>query len=787
MRTVISNKIYVYNASAALIGWCQEELTLVNPTYATMMRLGKQDTIKYKHIPENLNLYVSRRGLNGIDLILPFGVLYAIWRFIKDSPFEVNFNKNGQVIDQNMKITMPLFDYQEEAVEKMIEAGGGILEGACGCGKTQIGIEIAKRIGFNTLWLCHTGDLLSQTVGRIHKLYPNLPVGTITEGSVNMVKNGITVSTVQTLVNIDPYLYKDYFDVVITDECFPAGTKIITKNGEKNIEDIKCGDYVLSFNHKKQQTEYKKVTHLFVKTSSMLKQIKLNDIIVTATNNHPFYTTRGYVAAEDLRSGDYVLQSMQQSNYKNRCDKINVGSCKNERLYILQSSMCNIKQKETYLDFRIETSNGGKNENKKFNSSSISEKTSRNENQQSYGQFTSQGKNDSNKKTKWNVTFANKKSWRKWQCCALPGNVKSRTSKNGIENIYGISCFNPSNEGTETYLSHLLQDRYSNSEFDDSYRSRWTVSLWGEGEKERCKEKRILVWSRVESIQNFEQSNKKECERSCTVYNLEVEDNNNYFANNILVHNCHHLSGSPTLMKMHIKIVDAIPARYKFGLSATLTRTDTLIKSMYAYTGCNIRGDFAPTWKIAKDKTNTLTAKHIRVDLDTPWSYDCLLEDGTFSYPLLVEYLGQDKERNEAIADNVVKQAQKHPKQLVLCLRIEQCEVLNQMLQEKGINSVLLVGKVTKKKRQEILTQARDWQVVVATMAIAKEGLDVPELSCLHWAMVLSDKVATVQSAGRIERVSEGKPDPEIYDYVDINYPYCIGKWKKRVSFLKKR
>lgn len=464
MRTIISNKIIVIDPIPELIYWAQDNLIIENPTYSTMMRLGKEDTIARKHIPEKMKLYAE----SGFDLIFPFGVLYAIWPFISKGEYELRFNNNGDVISRDMKISMPLYPYQEKAVQDLLRARGGILEGSCGCGKTQIGIELAKRIGKNTLWLCHTGDLLTQTVKRIHQLYPELPVGTITEGSVNMVKNGITVSTVQTLVNVEPDIYRKAFDTVITDEV-------------------------------------------------------------------------------------------------------------------------------------------------------------------------------------------------------------------------------------------------------------------------------------------------------------------------------HHVSGSPTLSKMHVSILSKIAARYKYGLSATLTRADTLIKSMYAYVGCNPSGEFAPVTVIEKEKTKTLTAKHIRIDLDTPFSYDTLDESGMLDYPAMIDFLSANEKRNQDIVNNVVKTLEKHSKQLVLCQRIEQCEALHKMLLEKGVDSVLLVGKVTKKQRDAILSGHKNWNVIVATMALAKEGLDVPELSCLHWAMVVSDKVATIQSAGRIERVFEGKPAPEIYDYVDKNYPYCIGKWKKRVSFLRKR
>ena len=455
MRTVISNKIRVYNCSIELFFWCKDNLIITNPDWATLMRLGKEDTINRRNVPAELKLYSEYNG--GLDLELPFGTLQAIWPFIKDSEYELRFNDNGQVIDQSMKISMPLYDYQEEAVRKLLIAKGGVLQASAGSGKTQIGIDLIKRIGKNALWICGKTDLLNQTISRIHSLYPNIAVGKITDGEVKMVENGITVSTVQTLIHVDREIYAKKFDTVVVDEC---------------------------------------------------------------------------------------------------------------------------------------------------------------------------------------------------HACVVVGNIA---------------------------------------------------------------------------------------------------------------------------------------ARYKYGLTATPNRSDTMIKAMYAILGCNLKGEFAPVHIIEKDKTNTLTAKHIRFDLNTPFSYDSLDESGMLDYNGLIEFLGHNQDRNSAIVNNVIKVMDKHKKQLVLCMRKDQCETINNMLQEKGVKSVLLMGDVAKGKRKKILTGVTDWNVIVGTVSLVKEGLDVPELSCLHWAMVIGDKVATIQSAGRIERVFEGKPEPEIYDYVDVNYPYCIGKWKKRVAFLRKR
>ena len=464
MNTIISNKIYIKNASLDLFRYCESELVVTNPKWDTLMRLGKQEQISRYHIEPRMALYVQ----NGLDLVLPFGCLYAIWDMIKNSPYQLQLNQSNFIKNREETITQPLYDYQEEAVQKMVQAKGGILIGGCGSGKTNCGIEIIHRIGKNALWLTHTKDLLHQTVKRIKFLYPNTQVGTITEGKMDMVNNGITVSTIQTLVDINPDLYKNNFDTVVTDEC-------------------------------------------------------------------------------------------------------------------------------------------------------------------------------------------------------------------------------------------------------------------------------------------------------------------------------HHVANSPTLSKMFGKVISRIPARYKYGLTASDKRNDTLTKSMYATVGCNPQGEFEPTWRIDREDANTLTAKHEKVELDTPFNYCMLNDDGTFNFNNLVDYIAFNEERNKIICDKVQELTKENRKQLILCSRVDQCKLLNEMLQEKGVNSVLLIGKVSNKQRQAILNQSVDWQVIVATVSLAKEGLDVVDLDTLHLVSCLANKSDTVQSVGRIERVKEGKKEPIVYDYVDIKIPYLVSKWKKRVTWLRRR
>ena len=67
------------------------------------------------------------------------------------------------------------------------------------------------------------------------------------------------------------------------------------------------------------------------------------------------------------------------------------------------------------------------------------------------------------------------------------------------------------------------------------------------------------------------------------VYDLEVEDNHNYFAEGVLVHNCH--MGNAICFARFIKALDT---RYRLGLSATPKRKDCLEENTKIYTNKGI-------------------------------------------------------------------------------------------------------------------------------------------------------------------------------------------------------
>ena len=207
MIVTISNEITIENPSEELHQWCKKNLVIRNPVYEKKFRMK----LWLGNTPEKLWLY----KVDGDSLILPFGTLDSILPLLQGAEIQTDFPQPRRV---DYKYDVPLFDYQQPAVNTLVEARHGILESKAGSGKTQMGIALIGRLGVKTLWLTHTKELLEQSMERAEQYMDSSLFGTITDGKVNIGK-GITFATVQTLAKQDMTQYRNTWDCVVVDEC----------------------------------------------------------------------------------------------------------------------------------------------------------------------------------------------------------------------------------------------------------------------------------------------------------------------------------------------------------------------------------------------------------------------------------------------------------------------------------------------------------------------------------------------------------------------------------------
>ena len=254
----------------------------------------------------------------------------------------------------------------------------------------------------------------------------------------------------------------------------------------------------------------------------------------------------------------------------------------------------------------------------------------------------------------------------------------------------------------------------------------------------------------------------------------------------IVVDECHKCVGSPTQMMMFYRVLSALSARYRIGLTATPYRADGLERCMFALLGDIIHE--VPQSAVAG---NTVPVRVKFIDTGYKPDVDKITDgDGTLNYAKLISDITENKDRNAVIVGEIQRAAQ-NGGVLVLSDRLQHLDVMEKQLcavlpyrtARLGIAST----KAEKERRARILTDLNNGalNVVFATYKLAKEGLDVPNLRTVVFATPQKDKTTVIQSAGRVARKADGKDFGMVIDFSDA-FGLLYGYEKKRRGYYKK-
>jgi superfamily II DNA or RNA helicase len=269
-----------------------------------------------------------------------------------------------------------------------------------------------------------------------------------------------------------------------------------------------------------------------------------------------------------------------------------------------------------------------------------------------------------------------------------------------------------------------------------------------------------------------------------TMCNLDLSQYKDYW-DVIIVDECHRVAGTPTAVSQFSKVLNSLAARHKYGLSATVHRSDGLIQSTFALLGDVIYT--VPTEAVA-DKIMKVGICPVPTGIGI--SRGCLNPDGTLNYAKLISYLTESDGRNRLIVENIV--GNRDNPSLVLSDRLGHLETLMAMLPaDMQEYAVMVSGKMTTKKskaeREQAIADMRSGakKYLFATYSLCKEGLDIPRLERLYMATPQKDYAVITQAVGRIARTSKEKEDPVVYDFVD-DIQYLVKAYKKRCTTYRK-
>lgn len=253
----------------------------------------------------------------------------------------------------------------------------------------------------------------------------------------------------------------------------------------------------------------------------------------------------------------------------------------------------------------------------------------------------------------------------------------------------------------------------------------------------------------------------------------------------VIVDECHRLAGTPTKVTMFYKVINSLAARHKYGLSATVHRSDGLIKSTFA-----VLGPVEYQVPDAAVEEKTMKVKVVQRDTGVKVNRCCLDTDGTMEYAKLISYLTGNQDRCRIIVDDLKNNSDHY--NLILSDRLEHLRELKSMLSPAGQDlAVMIDGSMTSKKdraaRERAIENMRTGskRYLFASYSLAKEGLDIPRLDRLYMTTPKKDYAVVTQSIGRIARVFEGKTQAICYDYVD-DIEFCQNQFKKRKTSYRK-
>lgn len=381
------------------------------------------------------------------------------------------------------------------------------------------------------------------------------------------------------------------YKVYILDECFAGNTLVKTPKGNKSIKDIRIGDIV---NH---MTGQGKVTNVF--NSSVLTNhlclVKLNNNKIYTTKNHLFFTNNGWVEACNLKKGDVVYDST--SVFKLQKDVLE----QTERSKVLLSSMFRRVQKEyistcnegsllSDLQQKVFGSSLGKDQNvfeRVYENSNIRIREednefrvrfgiveaifSKNVEKQSNVQFGNSGKDVANEGKERNTSSMEIRKRGEWEIYTSSVDVMER-----VRSWLGIGVC--SSNKKEVSVSYQLQIRYCLSYQKDSDRGGWERPSLETKFIERQEKGNSFELPWVESVEIYKRGYNDELFLDCftseelssdhvKMYDLEVEKDHTYFANDILVHNCHMLSSGA--WNAMLKLLEEPPASTIFIMCTT--------------------------------------------------------------------------------------------------------------------------------------------------------------------------------------------------------------------------
>jgi superfamily II DNA or RNA helicase len=245
----------------------------------------------------------------------------------------------------------------------------------------------------------------------------------------------------------------------------------------------------------------------------------------------------------------------------------------------------------------------------------------------------------------------------------------------------------------------------------------------------------------------------------------------------LIVDECHRIPS-----RTFTEAVSVFDSKYMLGLSATPWRRDKLSRLIYWSLG-DVAHEVSKDQLLKTEDILPITVITRKTEFRTTFN-------PSEEYSKMLSELTQDTQRNQLIAQDVAREAQRDKGVcLVLSDRKTHCKAIQNLLWcEYKVSSELLIGEIPKAKRESIVGKLNSGAitVLIATGQLIGEGFDCKQLSTLFLATPIKFSGRVIQYLGRVLRPAPGKKRAVVYDYIDSHVGPLRASAKSRLKVYQR-
>ncbi len=568
--------------------------------------------------------------------------------------------------------------------------------------------------------ISHVKELLQQAEEKLLLIAPDIDAGLYSAGLKRFdTKNACIVAGIQSVFRRPEEFGR--FDLIIVDECFPAGTPISTPRGEVAIEDLYVGQPVHT------ALGVGEVECISSRPAFELVKLELsNGNIIECTPNHPFFTETGWRKAEVLELGSRLFRREDLLMLRERVSSVHLPASGRE------SKKCDERESLEEAAFLLNI---------------LREESG--EPDVPTGHPGKDGRNSEGDRASSEI------SWR--ERATVDGSAEAVEGEIGGDVRFGVR--RDYNAFTKRKRSGaLLQTRLGDPRPENRDSVGWKQSLIA-GDSENGQTPQNLVGGvRVVGVARLKLASPR------VVYNLQIKEHPSYFAHGTLVHNCHMIpaSGDGMYRSCIAKLTEINPLLRVIGLTATpyrmtsgmICKPENILNRICYQVGIK---DLMNDGFLAK-LTNKEAASSVATD-------NLHIRGGEFVESEVQELMNQTP-LIEKVAVELVNRTRDRKSVLIFCAGIAHAEKVLAEIRKYSDSVDAVFGDTLPGFRDSILAEFKAGKIkYLVNVGVLTTGFDAPNIDCVALLRPTNSPGLYYQMVGRGFRLHPAKEDCMVLDF----------------------